>query len=222
MSRNSSTYSDKAWIPISPYKPFNEDPITISKHGLKQQNKEKRSSAWKESIWMENKQNTPIEFWPKKNTTQIRTGFNPTTTIRTQMLWTSIIYKPYWRTTRILSRIKKTLTTNKKPPTNASRSWYTKPSTIFLPKIRRSRSRKGNASTVEHQDTSLLDAQTNPTSKLYPATRPIRLRRISSPKKLTKNKTSQKTYQKKKNPQQPTLTLMTKRRIFPKATRNYA
>jgi len=42
---NLSTYSNKAWIPISLYKPFDEDLITISKHGLKQQNKEKRSSA---------------------------------------------------------------------------------------------------------------------------------------------------------------------------------
>jgi len=99
---------------------------------------------------VESKQNAPIEFWPKKNTTQIRTGFDPTTTIKTQMLWTSIIYKPYWRTTRILSRIKKTLTTNKNPLTNASRSWYIKPSTIFLPKIRRSHSRKENASVAEH------------------------------------------------------------------------
>jgi len=62
ISHNSSTYFDKAWIPILPYKPFDEDPITISKHGLKQQNKKKRSSAWKESIWVENKQNAPIEF----------------------------------------------------------------------------------------------------------------------------------------------------------------
>ena len=71
MSHNSSIYSDKVWIPISPYKPFDEDPITISKHGLKQQNKEKRSSEWKESIWVENKKNALIEFWPKKNTTRI-------------------------------------------------------------------------------------------------------------------------------------------------------
>jgi len=166
---------------------------------LKQQNKEKRSSAWKESIWVENKQNAPIEFWSKKNTIRIRTGFDPTTTIKTQMLWTLIIYKPYWRTTRILSRIKKTLTTNKKPPTNASRSWYIKPLTIFLPKIRRSHSRKGNASVTEHQNTLLLDAQTNPTLKLYPATRPTRLRKISSPKRLTRKESSQKTSQ-KKNP----------------------
>jgi len=110
--------------------------------------------------------------------------------------------------------------TNKKPPTNASKSWYIKPSTIFLSKIRRSRSKKGNASAAEHQDTSLLDIQTNPTSKLYPATRPTRLRRISSPKKLTRKETSQKIFQKKK-PQQLTLTLMTKRRIFPKVTRNH-
>jgi len=136
------------------------------------------------------------------------------------MLWTSIIYKPYWRTTRILSRIKKTLTMNKKPPTNASRSWYIKPSTIFLLKIKRSYSKKGNASVAECQDTSLLDAQTNPTSKLYPATRPTRLRRISSSKRLTRKETLQKTSQ-KKNPQQ-TLTLTKKRRIFPKATRNHA
>ena len=45
MSRNSFTYSDKVWIPILPYKPFDEDPITLSKHRLKQQNKKKRSSA---------------------------------------------------------------------------------------------------------------------------------------------------------------------------------
>jgi len=114
-------------------------------------------------------------------------------TIKTQMLWTSIIYKPYWRTTKILSRIKKTLTTNKKSPTNAFRSWYIKPSTIFLPKIRRSHSRKGNALAVEYQNTLLLDAQINPTSKLYPATRPTRLRRISSPKRLTRKETLQKT-----------------------------
>ena len=92
---NSSTYSDKVWILISPYKLFNKDPITISKHRLKQQNKEKRSSTWKESIWVENKQNAPIEFWPKKNTTRIWTGFDPTTTIKIQILWTSITYKPY-------------------------------------------------------------------------------------------------------------------------------
>jgi len=132
----------------------------------------------------------------------------------------SIIYKLYWRTTKILSRIKKTLTTNKKPLTNASRSWYIKPSTIFLPKIKRSHSKKGNASVAEHQDTSLLDAQTNPTSKLYPAIRPTRLRKISSPKRLTRKEILQKTPQ-KKNPQQ-TPTLTKKRRIFPKATRNHA
>jgi len=132
----------------------------------------------------------------------------------------SIIYKLYWRTTKILSRIKKTLTTNKKPLTNASRSWYIKPSTIFLPKIKRSHSKKGNASVAEHQDTSLLDAQTNPTSKLYPAIRPTRLRKISSPKRLTRKEISQKTPQ-KKNPQQ-TPTLTKKRRIFPEATRNHA
>jgi len=135
------------------------------------------------------------------------------------MLWTLIIYKSYWRTKRILSRIKKTLTMNKKPPTNASRSWYIKPSTIFLPKIKRSHSRKGNALVVEYQDTSLPDAQTNPTSKLYPATKPTRIRRISSPKRLTRKETLQKTSQ-KKNLQQ-TLTLTKKRRIFPKATRNH-
>ena len=45
MSRNSFTYSDKVWISILPYKPFDEDPITLSKHRLKQQNKKKRSSA---------------------------------------------------------------------------------------------------------------------------------------------------------------------------------
>jgi len=131
----------------------------------------------------------------------------------------SIIYKSYWRTTRILSRIKKTLTMNKNPLTNASRSWYIKPLTIFLPKIRRSHSRKGNASVTEHQDTSLLDAQTNPTSKLYPTTRPTRLRRISSPKRLTRKETLQKISQKKNSQQTPTLTK--KRRIFPKATRNH-
>jgi len=65
----------------------------------------------------------------------------------------------------------------------------------------------------------LLDAQTNPTSKLYPATRLTRLRRISSPKRLTRKEISQKTSQ-KKNPQQ-TPTLMKKRRIFPKTTRNH-
>jgi len=43
ISRNSSTYSDKTWILILPYKLFNENPITISKHELKQQNKEKKS-----------------------------------------------------------------------------------------------------------------------------------------------------------------------------------
>jgi len=58
-----------------------------------------------------------------------------------------------------------------------------------------------------------------PNFKLYPVTRPTRLRRISSPKKLTKE-TLQKTFQ-KKNPQPLTLTLMKKRRIFPKATRNH-
>jgi len=66
----------------------------------------------------------------------------------------------------------------------------------------------------------LLDAQTNPTSKVYPTTRPTRLRRISSPKKLTKKETLQKTSQKKNSQQTPTL--MKKRRIFPKATRNHA
>jgi len=86
MSHNSSIYSDKVWTLISQYKPFAEDPTIISKHGLKQQNKEKRLSTWKESIWEERKENTSIEFWPKKNTTQIQTGFNPTTTIKTQML----------------------------------------------------------------------------------------------------------------------------------------
>jgi len=135
------------------------------------------------------------------------------------MLWTSIIYKPYWRTTRILSRIKKTLTTNRKPPTNVSRSWYIKPSTIFLPRIKRSHSRKGNASAAEYQDTSLLDAQTNPTSKLYPTTRPTRIRRISSPRRLIRKEILQKISQ-KKNPQQTPI-LTKKRRIFPKVTRNH-
>jgi len=139
---------------------------------------------------VENKQNVPIEFWPKKNTTRIQTGFDPMTTIKTQMLWMLIIYKPYWRTTRILSRIKKTLTMNKKPPINTSRSWYIKPSTIFFPKNKRSHSEKGNASLAEHQDTLPSNAQGNLTSKLYPVTRPIRLRRISLPKRLTKKENS--------------------------------
>jgi len=68
--------------------------------------------------------------------------------------------------------------------------------TIFLPKIRRSCSRKENASVVEHQDIPLLDVQINPTSKLYPTTRPTRLRRISLPKRLTRKETLQKTSQK--------------------------
>jgi len=109
---------------------------------------------------------------------------------------------------------------NKKPPTNTSRSWYIKPSIIFLLKIKRSHSRKRNTSVAEHQDTLPPNAQRNPTSKLYPVTRPTRLRRISSPKRLTKKETLQKTSQKKK-PQQLTLTLIMKRRIFPKATRNH-
>jgi len=109
--------------------------------------------------------------------------------------------------------------TNKKPPINTSKSWYIKPSTIFFSKNRRSHSRKGNASLAEHQDTSLPNAQENLTSKLYPITRPTRLRRISSPRRLTKKENSQKTSQKK--PQQLTLTLIMKRRIFPKATRNH-
>jgi len=54
--------------------------------------------------------------------------------------------------------------------------------------IKRRCSRKGNASVIEHQNTLLLDVQTNQTSKLYPATRPTRLRRISSPRKLTKKR----------------------------------
>ena len=62
MSHNSSIYSDKVWTLISQYKLFAEDPIIISKHGLKQQNKEKRLSTWKESIWEERKENTSIEF----------------------------------------------------------------------------------------------------------------------------------------------------------------
>ena len=193
MSHNSSIYSDKVWTLISQYKLFAEDPIIISKHGLKQQNKEKRLSTWKESIWEERKENTSIEFWPKKNTTQIQTGFNPTTTIKTQMLWTSIIYKPYWRTTKILFRIKKTLTTNKKLPINTSRSWYTRPSAIFLPKIKRSHSNKRNVSVVEYLDTLLTNAQNDQTSKLFPITNLIRLKRISSPKRLTKKETLQKT-----------------------------
>ena len=193
MSHNSSIYSDKVWTLISQYKPFAEDPTIISKHGLKQQNKEKRLSTWKESIWEERKENTSIEFWPKKNTTQIRTGFNPTATIKTQMLWTSIIYKPYWRTTKILFRIKKTLTTNKKLPINTSRSWYTRPSAIFLPKIKRSHSNKRNVSVVEYLDTLLANAQNDQTSKPFPITNLIRLKRISSPKRLTKKETLQKT-----------------------------
>jgi len=107
--------------------------------------------------------------------------------------------------------------TNKKPPINASRSWYIKSLTIFFPKNRRSHSRKGNASLAEYQDTSPPNAQGNPTSKLYPVTRPTRLRRISSPKRLTKKKNSQKTSQKKK-PQQLTLTLTTKKeKDFPQS-----
>ena len=117
-------------------------------------------------------------------------------TIKIQMLWTSIIYKPYWRTTKILSRIKKTLTTNNKPLTNISRSWYIKPLTIFLPKIKRSHSKKRNVSAVEHQDISQHNAQENPTSKLYLVTRPTRLKRISSLRKLTKKEISQKAFQK--------------------------
>ena len=137
------------------------------------------------------------------------------------MLWTLITYKPYWRTTRIFSRIKNTLTTNKKPLINTSRSQYIKPLTIFLPMIKRRCSRKGNASVIEHQNTLLLDVQTNQTSKLYPATRPTRLRRISSPRKLTKKEILQKTFQ--WNLQQTlTLILTKKRRIFSKVTRNHA
>ena len=45
MFRNSFTYSDKIWILILLYKPFDKDLITISKHRLKQQNKKKKSFA---------------------------------------------------------------------------------------------------------------------------------------------------------------------------------
>jgi len=109
---------------------------------------------------------------------------------------------------------------NKKPPINTSRSWYIKPSTIFLPKIRRSHLKKRNASVVKHQDILQHSTQRNLISKLYPVTRPIRLRRISLPKKLTKKEISQKIPQKKN--QQLTLTQTTKKRIFPKVTRNHA
>jgi len=66
--------------------------------------------------------------------------------------------------------------TNKKL-LNTFRSWYIKPSTIFLPKIRRSHSRKGNILTIEYQDTSLLNIQIDLVTKLFPVTRPTRLRK---------------------------------------------
>jgi len=71
---------------------------------------------------------------------------------------------------------------------------------------------------VKYQDISPHNAQGNPTSKLYPATRPIKLKRISSPRKPTKKEISQKASQRN---QQLTLTLTMKKRIFPKATRNH-
>jgi len=71
---------------------------------------------------------------------------------------------------------------------------------------------------VETQDTLLTNAQNNPTSKLYPATNPTRIRRISSPRKLTK-KSSQKTSP-KKHLQHLTKKMMM--RIFLKVTRNHA
>ena len=135
------------------------------------------------------------------------------------MLQTLIIYKLYWKTTKILSRIKKTLIINKKLPINVSRSWYTRLSTIFLPKIKKSYSNKGNVLVVEYLDTSLANVQNNQTSKLFSITNSIRLKRINSPKRLTRKETLQKTSQKKS---QLTLTQMRqKRRIFPKATRNH-
>jgi len=45
-----------------------------------------------------------------------------------------------------------------------------------------------NSIIAEHQDISPSNAQGNPTSKLYLATRPTRLRRISSSKKKTNKK----------------------------------
>ena len=135
------------------------------------------------------------------------------------MLWTLIIYKLYQKTTKILSRIKKTLTTNKKLPINISRSWYTRPLIIFLPKIKKSHSNKENVLVVEYLDTLLANVQNNQTSKLFPITNSIRLKRINSPKRLTRKETLQKISQKK--PQLTLIQMRQKRRIFPKVTRNY-
>ena len=60
-----------------------------------------------------------------------------------------------------------------------------------------------------------------PNFKTLPCNKTYKAKKNLFTKKLTRKETSQKTFQKKK-PQQPTLTLTTKRRIFPKATRNHA
>jgi len=171
-----------------PYKPFGKDPPIHSKRGLKPPNKEKRLLEWKESILDKNRINTPIEFWQKKGIIHTRTGNDPTSTIKTQMLWTWITYKPYWKTTKALSRIKTAAVNTKKKIINISRTSYSKPSTIFLPKNNAPCLNKGNALLTTNLDTSRKTAHLKRNSKLFPVTNSTAMKRIALPRKIIKRR----------------------------------
>jgi len=171
-----------------PYKSFGKDLPIHSKHGSKLLNKEKRLSEWKESILDKNRINAPIEFWQKKGIIHTRTGNDPTSTIKTQMLWTWITYKPYWKTTKALSRMKTAVVNTKKKINNISRTLYSKPSTIFLPKNNAPCSNKGNALLATNLDTSRKTAHLKGNSKLFPITNPTTMKRIASPRKIIKRR----------------------------------
>jgi len=114
--------------------------------------------------------------------------------MKTQMLWTWITYKPYWKTTKALSRIKTAAVNTKKKIINISRTLYSKPLTIFLPKSNTPCSNKGNALLATNLDTSQKTAHLKGNSKLFPITNPTvmkritAMKRIASPRKIIKRK----------------------------------
>jgi len=136
----------------------------------------------------ENRINVPIEFWQKKGIIYTRTGNDPTSTIKTQMLWMWITYKPYWKTTKALSRMKTAAVNTKKKIINISRTLYSKPSTIFLPKNNIPCSNKGNALLATNLDTSQKTAHLRGNSKLLPITNPTAMKRIALPRKIIKRR----------------------------------
>ena len=69
-----------------------------------------------------------------------------------------------------------------------SRTLYSKPLTIFLPKNNVLCSNKGNALLATNLDTSRKTAYLKGNSKLFPITNPTVMKRIASPRKIIKRR----------------------------------